>query len=84
MLFDVAAYMDDIAIPIIDTAANILHKAARAFEIADELFSKYSFKLNYKMGKSNAIVRIAGKGAKQIYQDLAVDNFQTPCNMRGK
>ena len=76
VLFDLAAYMDDLAIPIIDNAVGMVKKSVRAFEIYDSVFARYSFELNYKVGKPNAIMRVAGPGAKQVLFDLADDHFQ--------
>ena len=76
VLFDLAAYMDDLAIPIIDNAVGMVKKSVRAFEISDSVFARYSFELNYKVGKYNAIMRVAGPGAKQALFDLADDHFQ--------
>ena len=74
--------MDDLAIPIIDNAAKMVKKSTRAFEIADSVFTRYSFELNYKIGKSNAIMRIAGPGARQVLLNLADNHFQLNCVMR--
>ena len=59
VLFDIVAYMDDVAIPIISTPEAIVPLVRTAIETAASVFDRFQFNLNYTHGKTNLILRIA-------------------------
>ena len=59
-VYNPVAYMDDVALTIISDAATIFEKPRKAIEIADSVFSRFHFRLNYKLGKTNLILNITG------------------------
>lgn len=71
--------MEDVAVPIIADACDILHRAQRCFEIGYEVFRRFKFRLHFKIGKSNAIMRIAGPGAREATLELADAQFMVKC-----
>lgn len=74
------AYMDYMAVPIIaDKPAGIMVMIRRTFEIALHVLSRFRFKLNFTVGKSNATVRIVGPGAEAVRLQLLIDAHAISC-----
>ena len=82
-VFPLVAYMDDVAIPLIAPAGHIIDHAVKAVEIADSVFHRFRFTLNYSIGKSNLIVRIAGDGKQDTLKQLELHDFHISCRCRG-
>ena len=78
-LFRMVAYMDDVAIPIVASAQEVIPKSRRAIEIAASVFQRFHFRLNYKVGKTNLVLRLAGEGSVEIRQQLEEDDFRVKC-----
>ena len=72
--------MDDVAVPLIGPSHLILGMVRDFYIVAAIFFHQFMFKMNYKAGKSNANVRIAGAGAREAYLALAENNFVVKCN----
>ena len=49
------------------------------FQCAYTTFATFRFKLNFTIGKGNAIVRIAGPGSEPVRQQLQADKFTIQC-----
>ena len=76
--------MDDVAVPLLaDHPWLILSMIRQVFETAFEAFTKFRFRLNFAIGKSNAILRIAGPGSEPVRQQLMADNFNITCSAFG-
>ena len=75
-LFQMSAFMDDLAVPLIaDTPSRILPMVQTTCEVAHSVSTKFSFLLNFAIGKTHAIVRIVGAGADPVRQQLLNDHF---------
>jgi hypothetical protein len=73
MLDDV--YADDSILFTADAqAASVPRKVAAITAIAVQVYERHGLRLNFKQNKSEAMFRLAGRGSKEVYKQLAVDD----------
>ena len=72
------SFVDDVAIPVVSTACNIVQKTASTAAIAYKIFLMYGLKLNFAKGKSEAIIAFRGYRCKQLHTDLIASGNSTP------
>ena len=58
------SFVDDVGIPCISPAGDLLQKAGRVASVAFRVFQIFGMALNFKPGKSEAIVGFFGPGCK--------------------
>ena len=75
-LFQIAAYMEDVAAPMgLPQANKVLQMVQTIFEVGYAVRTKFRFKLNSQIGKSSAIVRAVGLGSEAARHQLAGADF---------
>ena len=83
VLFQTVAYMDDVAIPILAKAMEITALIRTAIETAAEIFGRFQLRLNYKLGKTNLILRLAGPGKEAVQAEMEAANYHITCQCGG-
>ena len=80
-----AGYVDDVVQPLIAPASVIVEKMRLCAGIYNEMFSRYGLTINFKKGKTEALFRFVGEGAKSSRHKLFFeDQGQISVQSRGK
>ena len=67
-------YVDDDAYPLIaDTPKQMLEYLSDATAIIARIFRRHCLSLNFKANKTEAMISLVGKGAKQAMKELVID-----------
>jgi hypothetical protein len=69
-ILDDASFVDDCAIPVVDSAINIANKVCSIAEVAYKTFKCFNLDLNFSRGKSECVLSLCGKGKKKAMQSL--------------
>jgi len=72
------SFVDDVGIPCIGTASEIVAKIGRVASCAFNVFQTFGMKLNFKPGKSEAIIGFFGTGARLAKRQLTLDEDRIP------
>ena len=72
------SFVDDVAIPCLGCASEIIAKTGRVASSAFSVFRTFGMTLNFKPGKSEAILGFFGPGTKAAKQELTMANHLIP------
>jgi hypothetical protein len=80
-----AGYVDDVVQPVIAPASIIIEQMCLCAAIYNEVFARYGLTINFKKGKTEALFRFHGKGAKSARHKLFYEhNGQLTFAFKGK
>ena len=71
-----SAFCDDVISLILEVAKKIVLKTASIARIAKRVFCMFKLELNFKPGKSEAVVMFAGIGKNAATLQLYTQNYQ--------
>ena len=66
------SFVDDVAIPVIAAAADLVASIRKTIEISVAVFARYGLQLNFSPGKSEAVIHWGGPGAAEAKRNLVV------------
>ena len=69
-----AGYVDDVVQPILAPASVIVEQMRVCATIYQDVFTQYDLTINFKKGKTEALLRFNGKGAKSSRHKLFVED----------
>ena len=58
------AYMDDLALPVVEDAPKLVEKCVCVARVANKVFVRFGFEVNFSPGKSEALPLFFGTGSK--------------------
>lgn len=67
------AFADDVAVGIVCTAKDVVHKTSQVAKIFFTVFAAFGLSLNFSCNKSEALVKFCGPGAKNSKIKLAAN-----------
>ena len=68
---DEAAYVDDVVIPVISDAENLIDKVSRTCSLVIDIFSMYGMSVNLSAGKTEVVMNFIGVGSRLAKIPLA-------------
>ena len=64
------AFVDDMALPIVATAENLIEHVSQVCTLIHLTFQVFGMVLNYAPGKSAAVLHVCGKGKRKPFVPL--------------
>ena len=72
-LFSEVSFVDDVAVPLLSPAPSLTSSVATAAAVAHDVFAEFGLVLNFKPGKSEAILFWAGQKSEQARRVFTID-----------
>ena len=72
------SYVDDLTLMLSTDAETLPHKLSFMAEVVHSEFRRYGLSVNFGTNKTEALVKLRGKGADKVQRDLQALDFSLP------